>query len=378
MKTPLVGAVSLAVGGLPRVWGQAAGKPITRALGNTGITLPVISMGVMNAEAPGLIRRAYEVGVRHFDTAHGYQGGRNEQMVGAVIKELGVRKQVTISTKIRAGTVDGYVRDLETSLERLQMDYVDILYCHGARETEQLHAPELIEAFTRFKKEGKARFVGFSTHSNQAALLTEAANMQFFDVILTAYNFTMAGDKALDEAIGRAANKGIGLIAMKTQANAHHLRDSGTEKPEGPERQTAALKWALRTDRITTAIPGFTAFEHVDKDFAVASDLSLTEKERLLLADKATVAEIGFCQQCGQCQGCRNQADIPALMRVHMYAAGYGNWDQARAAYGEIAAGSDLSACESCDACSARCVNSVRIPSRIAELKTRLRQGLMV
>jgi len=64
-------------------------------------------------------------------------------------------------------------------------------------------------------------------------------------------------------------------------------------------------------------------------------------------------------------------------MRVHMYAADYENWDQARTAYGEIAAGSDLSACADCDLCSARCVNSVRIGSRIAELKTTLRPGLM-
>jgi len=94
----------------------------------------------MNAEAPGLIRRAYEVGVRHFDTAHGYQGGHNEQMVGDVIKELGVRDKVTIATKVRAGTVDGYLTALETSLTRLQMDHVDILYCHGPRETAQLRA----------------------------------------------------------------------------------------------------------------------------------------------------------------------------------------------------------------------------------------------
>jgi len=101
----------------------------------------------------------------------------------------------------------------------------------------------LIEAFTRFKKEGKARFVGFSTHSNQAALLTEAANMQFFDVVLTSYNFTMAGDKALEDAIALAASKGIGLIAMKTQARPRRRRDSATgveEAPQGPERQTAA------------------------------------------------------------------------------------------------------------------------------------------
>jgi len=72
---------------------------IQRTLGKTGLTMPVVSMGVMNADIPGLLRRSYELGIRHFDTAAGYQGGRNEEMVGSVIKELGVRPEVIIATK---------------------------------------------------------------------------------------------------------------------------------------------------------------------------------------------------------------------------------------------------------------------------------------
>src|ERR1035437_4217302 len=77
----------------------ATGPILQRTLGKTGITMPVVSMGVMNADVPGLLRRAYELGIRHFDTAAGYQEGRNEQMVGRMIKEMGVRDKVTIATK---------------------------------------------------------------------------------------------------------------------------------------------------------------------------------------------------------------------------------------------------------------------------------------
>src|SRR5690349_20598729 len=77
---------------------QGAAKPIMRPLGKTGIKLPIVSMGVMNADSPGLLRRSYEVGIRHFDTAAAYQMGRNESMVGDVVKELGVRNEVTIGT----------------------------------------------------------------------------------------------------------------------------------------------------------------------------------------------------------------------------------------------------------------------------------------
>jgi len=92
----------------------------------------------MNADIPGLLRRAYELGIRHYDTAAGYQQGRNEEMVGQVIKDLGVREKVTIATKEavrdhdrQLNTADGkarFIDNTEKSLKRLQMDHVDILF----------------------------------------------------------------------------------------------------------------------------------------------------------------------------------------------------------------------------------------------------------
>src|ERR1022692_440074 len=73
-KTDLLGAGS--------ALNSSASPILQRTLGKTGLTLPVVSMGVMNADVPGLLRRAYELGIRHFDTAAAYQNGRNEEMVG--------------------------------------------------------------------------------------------------------------------------------------------------------------------------------------------------------------------------------------------------------------------------------------------------------
>src|SRR5208337_2691153 len=105
-----------AASGLP-IEAAASSPVLQRTLGKTGLTLPIVSMGVMNADVPGLLRRAYELGIRHFDTAAAYQQGRNEEMVGKVIKDLGVRDKVTITTKelMRGadhglGTADGKAR----------------------------------------------------------------------------------------------------------------------------------------------------------------------------------------------------------------------------------------------------------------------------
>jgi hypothetical protein len=85
---------------------------IYRTLGRTGIRLPIVSMGVMNAaNTPSILPAAYEAGIRHFDTASLYQYGRNEQMVGKVVAQLGVRDRVTIATKIYHRTTRGGQHD---------------------------------------------------------------------------------------------------------------------------------------------------------------------------------------------------------------------------------------------------------------------------
>jgi uncharacterized protein len=103
-------------------------KIIYRTLGKTGIKIPIVSMGVMNADLPELVKKSYDLGIRHFDTAAGYQGGKNEEMVGNMIKEMGVRSKVTIATKINIKNRDlepeaikkEFLETFEGSLKRSQ------------------------------------------------------------------------------------------------------------------------------------------------------------------------------------------------------------------------------------------------------------------
>jgi len=356
------------------------GKLITRALGKTGITLPIVSMGVMNAEAPGLLVRSYEVGIRHFDTAAGYQGGRNEEMVGQVIRQLGVRDQVVISTKAHvrgagksspAENKAEMLRIFEGSLQRLQMDHVEILYLHSVNDGPPVNDAGVQDAITQLKKEGKIRFAGVSTHSGQAAVLNAIAQSGFWDVALVGFNYTMAENQALLDAMKLCASKGIGIVAMKTQAG-------GSEPPSrevlgndvSPSvRQSAVLKWVLHHPFVTTAIPGFTKFEQIDEDIPVASHLEFTPEEQRFISNNAIRASLEFCQQCGRCvPSCPYHVDIPALMRTHMYAFQYKNSDQARLALAEVPAHAGLDACRSCADCSAACAHTVNIRRKVDEL----------
>jgi aryl-alcohol dehydrogenase-like predicted oxidoreductase len=114
---------------------------IYRTLGNTGIKLPIISMGVMNTMNPKLVEAAYNAGIKHFDTAALYGQGKSEVMLGEFFKDK-PRDSFVIGTKVSMpGIMFGqlnenakpqdFINEFEKGYKRLGLDYVDILYLHG-------------------------------------------------------------------------------------------------------------------------------------------------------------------------------------------------------------------------------------------------------
>lgn len=364
-----------------------------RTLGKTEIELPIISMGVMNADNPAVMKSAYEVGIRHFDTAWRYQNGRNERMVGRVIREMGIRDKIVLATKAPLAfgnhssyTIDeleelrkkegkglgkklreDYLKTFDESLRRLNQDYVDILYVHSVKDPRTIELPFLLEALTRIKREGKARFLGVSSHRNAIPIFKKVMEMDTFDVILACLNFKMRDRDEQKKVLKMAKEKGLGVIAMKTQAVYSNNRTT---------HHTAALKYVMQNDYITTAIPGFTTFEHLQEDFSVVGDLEYTAEEKKFLADYWNKTRVNLalgdipCQGCEKCLSrCPRGVDIPDLMRTYMYAAGYGNFEHARLTYETIPGHQSLGECQNCATCTAVCINGINIPSNIRHLK---------
>ncbi|MDR0547699.1 MAG: aldo/keto reductase, partial [Dysgonamonadaceae bacterium] len=150
----------------------------TRILGKTGLKIPILSMGVMRADNPAVVRAAYKAGLTFFDTAHGYQNGKNEELLGAFFKDKD-RSTFTIATKGKAHPDSEhfeteYEELLNTSLRRLQMDYVDIFYAHAIDDVEQVNHPRLVAMLKKFKEEGKIKHIGFSTHANKPGQIDAA------------------------------------------------------------------------------------------------------------------------------------------------------------------------------------------------------------
>jgi predicted aldo/keto reductase-like oxidoreductase len=279
-----------------------------------------------------------------------------------------VRDKVIIETKIplprglTSGLTDRILSDFAGCLKRLQTDYVDILMIHQP-SVEQMNNPEIVAALKQARQEKKARFIGVSQHQGQAGILNSAAETGIYDVVVVGFNFLNATDQAFLQALKTASSKGVGVIAMKTQTG-------GRARDIGPLNQTAMLKWVLQHQEIATAIPGYTTFDQLNESFAVAYGIEYTPEEKAWLADKNVLAAVDFCRQCGTCRpACPRGVDIPTLMRVHMYAANYSNFDQARRTLDELPAEEGLRNCTLCEDCRAGCANQVRIGERISELK---------
>ncbi len=365
---------------------QAAGAVLTRTLGRTGITLPVVNMGVMNADIPMLVQRAYEQDMRLFDTAAVYMRGRNEEMVGTVLQTMGVRDKAVIATKVMLSPPqrraepdkvrDAFLASAEASLKRLKTDHVDILFNHSVSIVEDVRNPGVLEALGRLKKEGKALHVGFSTHTNMAACLDAAVDLGFYDVVLTTFNYSYHDDPVLPAALKKAHAAGIGLIAMKTQCNSvdWYRSEVPAERRgfyEGEIQHGALLKWVLQHDFITAAVPGFTTFDQLDADAVCARSLEMTPAESKFLEDRGVKKLLaGACHLCGACvAGCPRGADIPGLLRAHMYALSYGNRSQAGDVLAAIPRDRGLAACSDCTECVAQCRREVPIGARIGALK---------
>ncbi len=373
-----VGAVPGVVKAAALAAGAAGAKPIIRTLGRTGLKIPVVSMGVMTADNPAVVQAALEAGVVMLDTAHGYQRGRNEQMIGEVIKDRS-RESYMIATKVPGPQRDPSLQGVsgeplrkafldlfDVSLKRLGLDHVDILYLHNNSTAEHVQNPDMIEALQTAKKAGKARFIGVTTHSNEPEVIRATVAAKAYDVVLTAFNFRHDRRDEISRAMAEAAAAGLGLVAMKTQAGVYWDKEK-----QDKINMRAALKWALNDPSVTTAIPGFTTFDQLNEDLPAMTDIALTADELRSLRLGEQVAGGLYCQQCGQClRGCPKAIPIPDLMRGYMYAYGYRNLGLAHELVGSL----DLAEnpCGSCASCTAVCAKGFDVAGRVRDI-SRLR-----
>lgn len=348
-------------------------KIVYRTLGKTGIKLPIVSMGVMKADNPNLVKAALEKGITHLDTAHGYQEGRNEEMLGKLLVDY-PRDSYTIATKVHPpgldrktglysdkATEEAFLDMFKISLERLKLEYVDILFHHMPGSGEgALHEPTL-NAMKKLKKSGKAKFLGVSTHSKEPEIIQAAVDSGIYDVVLVAYNFKQDNVEKMNEAIDKAAKAGLGIIAMKTMAGGFYDKEK-----QHPVNTKAALKWALQNPNVHTAIPGFTSYDHLEDSFGIMENPELTDEEKKDIKKGESLASL-YCKGCREClEQCTKTLPVPDFMRAYMYTYGYSNLEKAH----QLLVSLDLpeNPCADCRECTVSCTSGFNVAEKIKDV----------
>lgn len=201
-----------------------------RRFGRTGLRMPVLSCGGMrfqhawkdvdplhiprdnqeNLEA--CVWRAFELGVNHFETARGY--GTSELQLGRVLPQL-PRDRILVQTKVAPQpSARAFLREFETSLRNLRLDYVDLLAIHGINNRELLEQTlrpgGCLAAARQLQREGRVRFVGFSTHA-PTALIVQAIHTGEFDYVNLHWYFV---NPLTWPAVRAAAERDLGVFII--------------------------------------------------------------------------------------------------------------------------------------------------------------------
>jgi len=350
---------------------------VYRTLGKTGIKLPIVSMGTMDATSEALVRTALDAGISHIATAQYYARGRVEEFVGKIIKNY-KREDIILATGVIPQPIDyqsgvfskdtdvaKYEKDFEGSLKRMDVDYVDFFYLPFCGKKESVMFEPLMKSMEKIKKAGKARFLGIASHSFVPEAVRAAADSGFYDLVMLAYNFQIKDIEERKEAAAYAAKKGMGVVAMKTIIGESWMISN---KPVPVSNAKAALKWVLQNENIHTTVPGFTTFDQLETNLSVMEDLTLTpEEKKYLELVRVNHKDSLFCQGCGSClKQCTIAPDIPTLMRSYMYAYGYRDLP---AAVRNIKSVKDSPiACADCSSCVVDCEMGFDIKEKVLDI----------
>ena len=318
-------------------------KVPTRPFGKTGVQVSMLGLGgIFDTISNQLVlKQAMDWGVTYWDTAEGYGNGNSEKGMGAFLeKNPQVRKDMFLVTKSHGGNMTDA---LNKSLERLKTDYVDAYFIHGDTGGFSAETKAWVE---KAKADKKIRFFGFSTHSNMAKNLQDAAKAGWIDCIMLKYDYAIMQTDDMKAAMDAATKAGIGLTAMKTQGGAAikaeteaDLKMGGHFIKSGFTQQQAKIKILWENPQISCVCSQMGNTTILQANVAAALDkTTLTAQDHAVMREYAEATKSLRCAGCTQiCEStCGYQAPIGDVMRALMYHRSYGDVDLARTTFGKL------------------------------------------
>jgi 1-deoxyxylulose-5-phosphate synthase len=304
-------------------------------LGKSGLKVSRICLGCMTYGLPNrgahswtldeeksrpLIREAIELGINFFDTANTYSDGTSEAIVGRALEDFARREEIIVATKVYYPMREGpnarglsrksIMTEIDASLTRLKMDYVDLYQIHRWDQTTPIE--ETLEALHDVIKAGKARYIGassmFAWQFSEALYKADRHGLTRFVSMQNHYNLINREEER--EMLPLCANEGIGVIPWSPLARGRLTRDwdQTTNRSEtdefgktlytstvdsdrrivervaevasqrGVPRAQVALAWLLSKPAVTAPIVGASKTAHLE-DAVAAVSLKLSDEE---------------------------------------------------------------------------------------------------
>ena len=275
------------------------------ALGKTGITVCKNGFGALPMqrvsfdEAKALLLRAYEGGIRFFDTARFYTD--SEEKIGYALSD--VRNDIYIATKTAAQDAETFRRELETSLSNLKTDYIDIYQFHNPSFCPKPgDGTGLYEAMLEAKRDGKIRFIGITNH--RLSVAEEAIESGFYDTLQFPFSY-LATDKDID-IVKKCESKNMGFIAMKGLSGGL-ITNSAAAYAFIAQYKNVLPIWGVQR---MSELEEFLSYNEAPPSMNDGIK-ALIEKDRKLLSGD-------FCRGCGYCMPCPVGIEINNCARMSL------------------------------------------------------------
>ncbi len=389
-----------------------------RTLGRTGFKVSDISAGEHQGDE-SMLNTLLDAGVNYIDTGESYGRGRDERVIGRVIKKRD-RKYVFITTKLylrEDRTKSGIIDRTRKCLERMQTDYIDCMMIHSPQNVATIKEKGFHDAMFQLKTEGRVRFVGLSNHGtywgnqepeeSMEKILLAAAEDGRFDVMLLVYNFL--AEKQGEKVLKACSEKNIGATLMKVnpvadylffESEIENLKKEGKEIPaylknlfssygklvedaqgfirkynlkNSDEIRDAAIRYALNNPHVSTICATYNSYEDIE-GFLRLSGGRFTQQDRKILTAYSQGCGAFYCRHaCGLCEPyCPRQVPVNTIMRYNHYFIAQGREKHAMSKYNALPT-SKADTCRDCGGhCEAACPYNVPIHMLLMQAHQRL------
>ncbi|XP_058069568.1 L-galactose dehydrogenase [Magnolia sinica] len=299
-----------------------------RQLGHTGLSLSCIGFGasplgnvfghVSEPDAIASVHLAFRLGINFFDTSPYYGGTVSETVLGKALRSLGApREKFIVSTKCGRYTdgfdfsADRVTKSIDESLERLGLDYVDILQCHDIEfgDLDQI-VNETIPALQKLKEAGKIRFIGITgLPLGIFTYVLDRVPPGSVDVILSYCHYGI-NDSTLEDLLPYLKSKGAGVISasplsmgLLTENGPPEWHPASQElksacraaaahcKEKGKNISKIALQYSLANKEISSVLVGMNSIRQVEENVAAAIEVATVGKDEEIFKEVEAILE---------------------------------------------------------------------------------------